>query len=148
MLLGKLLPPSVAGRARSISARREGRCHRRQRDQQCDPQADPERAPHHARIARAERLGGQQRHGRDQSHSKVKLTKNTVCASDAAATASLPRRPMKARSVVIIAICPGLRQCKGRGEAKRLQKLEKREMVARRACARRRDRRSPFHDSA
>ena len=36
----------------------------------------------------------------------VKLTKKTVCASDAAAIASLPRRPMKAISVVIIAICP------------------------------------------
>ena len=37
---------------------------------------------------------------------KVKLTKKTVCASAAAAMASLPRRPIKAMSVVIIAICP------------------------------------------
>ena len=37
---------------------------------------------------------------------KVKLTKSTVCASDAAATASAPRRPIMARSVVIIAIWP------------------------------------------
>ena len=37
---------------------------------------------------------------------KVKLTKSTVCASDAAATASAPRRPIMAMSVVIIAICP------------------------------------------
>ena len=44
---------------------------------------------------------------------KVKLTKNTVCASDAAATASLPRRPMKARSVVIIAICPSCVSARG-----------------------------------
>ena len=35
---------------------------------------------------------------------KVKLTKSTVCASDAAATASAPRRPIMAMSVVIIAI--------------------------------------------
>ncbi len=37
---------------------------------------------------------------------KVKLTKKTVCASDAAATASVPKRPISAMSVVIIAICP------------------------------------------
>ncbi len=37
---------------------------------------------------------------------KVKLTKNTVCASAAAAMASLPRRPIIAMSVVIIAIWP------------------------------------------
>ena len=37
---------------------------------------------------------------------KVKVTKNTVCASAAAATASSPSRPINARSVVIIAICP------------------------------------------
>ena len=37
---------------------------------------------------------------------KVKLTNSTVCASDAAATASAPRRPIMAMSVVIIAICP------------------------------------------
>ena len=37
---------------------------------------------------------------------KVKLTQNTVLASAAAATAASPSRPIKARSVVIIAICP------------------------------------------
>ena len=36
----------------------------------------------------------------------VKLTKNTVEASAAAATAWSPSRPTSARSVVIIAICP------------------------------------------
>ena len=37
---------------------------------------------------------------------KVKLMKKTVCASAAAATATSPSRPINARSVVIIAICP------------------------------------------
>ena len=37
---------------------------------------------------------------------KVKLMKNTVWASAAAATAASPSRPIRARSVVIIAICP------------------------------------------
>ena len=37
--------------------------HQRQRDEQRRPQADAQRAPHHARIARAERLRRQWRHG-------------------------------------------------------------------------------------
>jgi len=44
----------------------------------------------------------------------VKLTKYTVPASAAAATASLPRCPIKARSVVIIAICPSCVSAIGR----------------------------------
>ena len=65
---------------------------------------------------------------------KVKLTKNTVCASDAAATASPPRRPIKARSVVIIAICPSWVSAIGTASLSVSRQLE-REMVAGRARA-------------
>ena len=65
---------------------------------------------------------------------KVKLTKNTVCASDAAATASLAETPDEGEIGRHHRDLPELCQRKGRGEAERLGKLE-REMVAGRARA-------------
>ena len=95
---------------------------------------DPERAPHHARIARAERLGGQWRHGRDQSHSKSKtdeehgVCQRRRCDCLAAETPDEGEIGRHHRDL------PELCQRKGRGEAERLGKLE-REMIAGRARA-------------
>ena len=75
---------------------------------------------------------------------KVKVTKNTVCASAAAATASSPSRPISARSVVMIAICPSWVSRDRHGELEGLGQFEGEAMGERFGRAGRRCRRFEF----